>query len=246
MNLTLSEVDKFFGAKSILKNISFIATTGMCIGVLGKNGAGKSTLFNIIANLLLPTRGIIKIDGQVMDGDYPLAIKRRIGALLNANPLIDEFTARQYLTYIAALYEIDDASSKVEDLLHTFFDEPLGSTLLRDFSTGMRQKISICSCLLHRPSLLILDEPFNALDVHAAQRLVDLIQHYAAHALIFISSHNLGYIEQTATHLLVLDEREIKYWGDIEQFRATQPLDQALLQEVQSVEKELLPIKWLI
>lgn len=245
MELTLSHIDKSFGAKKVLKNVSFTARTGMCVGVLGKNGAGKSTLFAIMANLELPSNGKIVIDGQELEEDYPIAIKSRIGALLNSTPLINEFTARQYLTYIATLYMIRDAASRIEDLLHTFFDEPIGNTPLRDFSTGMRQKISICSCLLHRPDLLILDEPFNALDVEAAQRLVELIQHYSPHALIFISSHNLSYIEQTATHLLVIDEQVIKYWGDVEQFRATQPLDQALQQEVQSVEKELLPVKWL-
>ncbi len=248
MELILDEIAKSFGSKLVLRSLTLRATAGMCIGVVGKNGAGKSTLFNILANLVLPSSGTIALDGHTVTTDYPLALKKRIGALLTSTALVEEFTAREYLTYIAAIYQVVDYERKIDDLLRLFFtaSEPLGTVRLQAFSAGMRQKIRICSCLLHKPDLLILDEPFTALDFGAAQTLVEIVTRYTKQALLLISSHDLTYLEQTATHLLILDEQQVKYWGTVEEFRLTQPLSAALMQQFAPKSEKVDEVQWLV
>ena len=96
----------------------------------------------------------------------------------------------------------------------------------------MKQKVAVASCLLHRPELLILDEPFNGLDVFSADSVLALLNGYRPQALTFVSSHNLAHIEKVATHLLVIDESEVKFWGTMEEFLHGQRafLGDALLQ----------------
>jgi len=233
MQLELRQLRKSFGPKVVLREVSLTAETGMCVGVLGRNGAGKSTLFNLLTNALLPGGGEIILDGQALGETFPVAVKRRIGALVNQGYLVEQLTAGDYLSFVARLYGLPDAAPRIESLLGHLLEDHDGvrRQLLSGFSTGMKQRVAIASCLLHRPELLILDEPFNGLDVFAAERVLSLLASYQPQALTFVSSHNLAHIEKLATHLLVLDEGEVKFWGTKAEFLSGSraALDDALL-----------------
>ncbi|WP_052695415.1 ATP-binding cassette domain-containing protein [Hymenobacter sp. AT01-02] len=161
MEVELRQLTKAFGAKSILRDVSLSAHTGYCVGVLGRNGAGKSTLFNLLTNVLLPTSGEILLDGTAMGETFPVAVKRRIGALINQGHLVEQLTAEEYLQFVARIYELPDATARINSLLgHLLEDyDNVRRKRLSSFSTGMKQKVAVASCLLHRPELLILDEP---------------------------------------------------------------------------------------
>jgi ABC-2 type transport system ATP-binding protein len=237
MLLELHNLTKSFGRNPVLRNVSLTAETGICVGVVGRNGAGKSTLFNLLTNILLPDSGQIILDGQVLGETFPVAVKRRMGALVNQAYLVEQLTPEEYLQFVARIYDLPEAQPHIDSLLaHLLEDYPtVRGKRLGSFSTGMKQKVAIASCLLHRPELLILDEPFNGLDVFSADSVLALLNSYRPQALTFISSHNLAHLEQVATHLLVLDDNEVKYWGTLSAFlhgeRAV--LGEALLQLIQ-------------
>ncbi|MGI4874870.1 MAG: ABC transporter ATP-binding protein [Janthinobacterium lividum] len=221
MHLELQHLSKNFGPKQVLHNVSLTAETGCCcVGVVGRNGAGKSTLFNLLTNVLLPDSGAIVLDGQPLGETFPVAVKRRLGALVNQGYLVEQLTPEEYLQFVARLYDLPDAQTRIESLLgHLLEDyETVRRKRPSSFSTGMKQKVAIASCLLHRPELLILDEPFNGLDVFSADSVLSLLNSYRPQALTFVSSHNLAHIEKIATHLLVLDESQVKYWGTLPDF----------------------------
>ncbi|TPG62273.1 ABC transporter ATP-binding protein [Hymenobacter nivis] len=249
MELELRNVSKAFGPKIVLRGVSLTARTGMCVGVLGRNGAGKSTLFNLLTNVLLPSQGQLLIDGVALGETFPVAVKRRLGALVNQAYLVEELTAEEYLQFVARIYALPDAQARIASLLgHLLEDyEAVRRKRLATFSTGMKQRVAIASCLLHRPELLILDEPFNGLDVFAADRVLGLLRSYQPQALAFISSHNLAHIEQLATHLLVIDENEVKFWGTMDEFahgnRAA--LSDALLQLLHPATSHTQDLTWL-
>ena len=234
MELRLKNLTKSFGPKTVLRDVTLTVHTGYCVGVLGRNGAGKSTLFNLLTNVLLPTSGSMMLDGQLLGETFPVAVKRRMGALVNGAYLVEELTAEEYLQFVARIYELPDAQARIDSLLaHLLEDyDTVRHKRLGLFSTGMRQKVAVASCLLHRPELLILDEPFNGLDVFSADSVLALLNGYRPQALTFVSSHNLAHIEKVATHLLVIDESEVKFWGTMEEFLHGQRafLGDALLQ----------------
>ena len=249
MELTLQNLTKSFGPKTVLRDLSLTAGPGMCVGVLGRNGAGKSTLFNLLTNVLLPSSGRIVLDGHALGETFPVAVKRRMGALVNQGYLVEELTAEEYLQFVARIYALPDAQARIASLLaHLLEDyDTVRRKRLSTFSTGMKQRVAIASCLLHRPELLILDEPFNGLDVFAADRVLSLLRSYQPQALTFISSHNLSHIEQLATHLLVIDESEVKFWGTMAEFARGEraALGDALLQLLHPATNQAQDLTWL-
>ncbi|WP_133274160.1 ABC transporter ATP-binding protein [Hymenobacter radiodurans] len=249
MELELRRITKSFGPKKVLHDISFAAQTGCCVGVLGRNGAGKSTLFNLLTNGLLPSSGELLLDGVALGETFPMSVKRRMGALINQGYLVEELTPIEYLQFVARIYELPDAMTRIESLLaHLLEDyDTVRTKRLSSFSTGMKQKVAVASCLLHRPELLILDEPFNGLDVFSVERMLDLLNSYRPQAITFVSSHNLTHIEKVATHLLILDESEVKYWGTMADFLQGQQayLNDALLQLLQPTTASTQDLTWL-
>ena len=249
MQAELRRVSKSFGPKTVLRNITLQAETGMCVGVLGRNGAGKSTLFHLLTNGLLPTSGELLLDGEAQGDTFSEAIKRRTGALINQGHLVEQLTAEEYLQLVARIYELPDAAHRIGSLLSHLLEEyeTVRRRPLSTFSTGMKQRVAVASCLLHRPSLLILDEPLNGLDVFAASRVLELLTSYRSQALTFVSSHNLAHIEQIATHLLIIDEGEVKFWGPLAEFMHGRDtyLSDALLQLLHPVAPSTQDLTWL-
>ena len=249
MHLELHSLTKSFEAKTVLRNLSLTANTGYCVGVLGRNGAGKSTLFNLLTTVLLPDSGSIVLDGQPLGETFPVAVKRRMGALVNQAYLVEQLTPEEYLQFVARIYGLPDAQARIQSLLaHLLEDyDTVRRKPLSSFSTGMKQKVAIASCLLHRPELLILDEPFNGLDVFSADSVLSLLNSYRPQSLTFVSSHNLAHIEKVATHLLVIDDGEVKYWGTMADFLQGQSafLGDALLQLIHPATSTTQDLTWL-
>ena len=145
MELTLQNLTKTFGPKTVLRNLSLTAGPGMCVGVLGRNGAGKSTLFNLLTNVLLPSSGQLIIDGQALGETFPVDVKRRMGALVNQGYLVEELTAEEYLQFVARIYALPDAQARIASLLaHLLEDyDTVRGKRISTFSTGMKQRVAI-------------------------------------------------------------------------------------------------------
>jgi ABC-2 type transport system ATP-binding protein len=235
MSIEISGLSKAFGKKHVLQELNLTIETSQCYCLLGKNGVGKSTFLNCILDLITPDAGTISLFEKNYR-QHPQEVKQNLGALCEDNPLIEEFTGLEYLTFVAKLYRLSpaEADERITSLTNYFFTEK--ESLYKNiagYSTGMKKKVGIAAAVLHKPQVLILDEPFTGLDPIAAQLLVNLIRSYRnANRVILISSHDLNYVERVATHIGVLNDGQLMYNGSVQEFtmNGENLIDQALFQ----------------
>ena len=172
--ISFQNIEKRFGAFAALRNISFDVQPGEFVALLGHNGAGKTTLLRIAALLMNPSRGKLQFISAESPGAADIAktsaapdatqTKRAIGMVAHNILLYDDLTAAENLNLFASLYGVSDATSRVNASLSDCGLESRAGSLVRTFSRGMRQRLAIARALLHRPTILLLDEPAAGLD----------------------------------------------------------------------------------
>ena len=171
----LDQVSKLFGAFAALRQVSVEFEPGRCYVLLGENGAGKSTLLRILAGLLRPSFGTVRVFGTAKTGGVePHEARERIGYMSHAPMLYDELTAQENLRYFASLYAGRACLEPADALRQVGLDPELTRTL-GQYSQGMRQRTSLARVLLSVPELLLLDEPFSNMDVESARQMVELL-----------------------------------------------------------------------
>jgi heme ABC exporter ATP-binding subunit CcmA len=181
----LENVSKLFGSFAALRQVSVDLEPGKCYVLIGENGAGKSTLLRILAGLLRPTGGSVKIFGD----NEPHDARERIGYMSHAPMLYDELTGKENLAYFASLYLgrkcLDPAEALRQVGLDPELPRPLGQ-----YSQGMRQRTSLARVLMPIPELLLLDEPFSNMDVESAHQMVELLAGFRqSNRTIVITTH---------------------------------------------------------
>ncbi|MFK7871684.1 MAG: ABC transporter ATP-binding protein [Oligoflexales bacterium] len=215
-------IGKTFGNQSALSNISFQAHDHEVLGIIGLNGAGKTTLLRILATEILPSSGDITIDGYSILTS-PHEIRSRIGFLPDKPPLYPEMTVRDYLTFLARLrgvprpqlqQHVHDASKTTQ--LSRHLDTHLGS-----LSHGYQQRTSIAQAIVHKPKILILDEPTNGLDPLQIVELRDLILELKKKHTILFSSHNLSEMTKISDRLLIVQEGQVLTTGQPKELERT-------------------------
>jgi heme ABC exporter ATP-binding subunit CcmA len=166
---TVEDVSKLYGRFAALRHVSATLESGRCYLLLGENGAGKSTLLRVLAGLLRPTLGTVRVL------DQPAAEAHgRIGYMSHAAMLYDELTARENLDYTARLYA-GHACLSPDEALHMVGLDPTLERPVAQYSQGMRQRTSLARVLLSQPELLLLDEPFSNMDRASAERMLALL-----------------------------------------------------------------------
>ena len=209
---------KYFGHHVAIQNLRFQIDRGEVIGFLGLNGAGKTTTLKVLGCVLLPTSGRVTIDGYDVV-ENPHEIRKRIGFLPDTPPLYDEMTVRGFLSFVAQLRgvparEVDARVREVEE--QTALTEVDG-VLVGALSHGYRQRVGVAQALVHRPQLLILDEPSSGLDPVQIVEMRNLIRRLKGQHTVLVSSHILSEISQTCDRLLVIQEGEIVAQGTEEE-----------------------------
>jgi len=169
----LDQVSKLFGAFAALRQVCADLEPGRCYVLLGENGAGKSTLLRILAGLLRPTHGTVRVFGEL----EPYDARARIGYMSHAPMLYDELTAQENLAYFRSLYPGRACLTPAEALAQVGLDPSLNRTL-GQYSQGMRQRTSLARVLLPQPELLLLDEPFSNMDIESARQMVALLARF--------------------------------------------------------------------
>lgn len=207
-----------FGTQDVLRGIDLQVPTGSIYGFLGPNGAGKTTTLRLLLGLLELQRGTVSIFGKSFARDR-LAILRNTGSMIEGPSLYDHLTATENLRAYQLIHGC--AASRIGEVLELVGLAHTGRKRVRQFSLGMRQRLGIAAALLHRPPLIILDEPTNGLDpngiIEMRNLLIDLNRREGC--TIVVSSHLLPEVDRVASHVGILGKGKLLFQGTIEELR---------------------------
>jgi ABC-2 type transport system ATP-binding protein len=206
--IRLRGLEKRYGNVHAVAGIDLDVPTGSLTGVLGPNGAGKSTTLRMLTGMLPPSAGTIEVHGIDVVRD-PIAVKRIVGYVPESGAVFETLTGREYLTLVAELYRLpaDAAAARAGQLIELFqLDERLlEREQMAAYSKGTRQKIVIISALLHRPKVVLFDEPLNGLDANATLAFKTLVTALAREGTtILYCSHLLDIVERVCERVIVL------------------------------------------
>ena len=203
---------KFFGDFPALRNVSFHARPGECLALLGRNGAGKTTLLRILAGLSRPARGEVTIHGRSTRDEQT---RRQIGVLGHGISLYDELSAFENLALFGKLYGLPKAKATAGEWLERIGLDHVRHAKVREFSRGMRQRLAVARSLLHEPAVLLLDEPFTALDDRAVTLLDGMLRDHLAHGrTVILTTHQLREALALATHVALLARGALAHFGE--------------------------------
>ncbi|KAA6335831.1 ABC transporter ATP-binding protein [termite gut metagenome] len=206
--ITINNLQKSFGEKKAIDIDNYMINQGDMVGLVGNNGAGKTTLFRLILDLLKADNGSVTVND--IDVSTSEGWKTFTGAFIDDSFLIDYLTPEEYFYFIGKMYGMNkgDVNERLAPFERFMNGEVLGQKkYIRNFSAGNKQKIGIISAILHRPQLLILDEPFNFLDPSSQSIIKQMLRKYneEAGATVFISSHNLNHTVDVCPRIALLE-----------------------------------------
>ena len=202
---------KFYGDYPALRNVSLSAAPGACLALIGRNGAGKTTLLRTIAGFSRPGKGKITIFGN---GPRDTQTRRLMGFIGHGISVYDELSAMENLMLFGKLYGVADPKKTALEWLERTGLDRVKDGLVREFSRGMRQRLAVARAFLHRPKVLLLDEPFTSLDDRAIAVLQRLLREALADGkTIVMSTHQLREALELATHVALLNRGQVAFHG---------------------------------
>ncbi|WFA09297.1 ATP-binding cassette domain-containing protein [Tissierella sp. Yu-01] len=214
--LELRNITKRYDEKIVLNNLSLCLKEGVVTGFLGPNGAGKTTTMRSILGLVTPTSGTVIINGRsYQELEYPL---KEIGVLINANAIDERLTPFQYLQIMAVASDIE--KDKIQETLSFVGLYDVKDKKVKTFSLGMKQRLGIAGAILGDPNIILLDEPFNGLDVDGIHWLRGLIRKFAEKGkAVLVSSHLLSEVQEVADRIIVIAQRNLIADMDMEEMK---------------------------
>ena len=225
---------KAFGQKVAVDRINLDIPSGSFYGLVGRNGAGKTTTISMVTGMLMPSEGTAYVRGIDMWAE-PLKAKAHLGVLPDGVHLFDKLTGEQLITYSGYLHGIDKetVASRVKDLLVAMDLTDAAGRAVADYSAGMTKKIALAAALVHAPSVLILDEPFEAVDPVSAANIQDILRGFVASGgTVIISSHVMDLVQRLCDHVAVMDSGRILAAGTVDEVRAGVSLEERFVQLV--------------
>jgi heme exporter protein A len=210
--LEVDGVWKYYGDFPALRDIRLSIEPGSTVALLGRNGAGKTTLLRIIAGLSKASEGSVRIQNADVREQ---ATRRRIGVLGHGISLYDELSATENLVLFANLYGLEEPEKTAGEWLERTGLGRVRDGLVREFSRGMRQRLAVARAFMHMPEVLLLDEPFTALDDRAIAVLQSLLSEaHAAGRTIILSTHQLREALEVATHVALIQRGQLAFSGE--------------------------------
>lgn len=207
MNITLESVSKSFKNVTVLDDINCVFSSGNIYGVVGKNGSGKTMLLRTIAGLIIPTKGTVSFNGKALHKE--LSFPPNLGIIIEKPEFLGYLSGLENLRQIAMINNrITDA--EIRDYMKLFSLDPDSKLPVRKYSLGMKQKIGIIQAIMEDPDIIVLDEPFNALDEQTVILLRDLLlQLKEKGKLIILTSHHKDDIESICNEVIFLEDGRI-------------------------------------
>lgn len=201
--IAIEGVCKRIGKIDVLSNINLSIEPGEAVGLAGVNGSGKTMLMRVVLGLVRPTKGSIAIDGRALGKKVDMPA--RAGALLEAPAFLPGMTGWENLSMLASIRGIA-GSKEIEAALNDVGLNPEDRRRYRQYSLGMKQRLGIAAAVMEEPSLLVLDEPSNALDTAGVEMLVDLVgREHARGATVIVSSHDAGLLACLCDRVVLLE-----------------------------------------
>ena len=230
--LRIEHFTKTYGSKTAVDDLSLHIAPGEIYGFIGHNGAGKTTTLKACCGILNFDKGEIQINGQSVQDD-PIACKKILAYIPDNPDLYDFLTGIQYLNFVSDIYGVS-TQERAERIRH--YGELLGMTddltlRIGDCSHGMKQKIALIAALIHKPKLIIMDEPFVGLDPIASHQLKNVMaQHCAEGGSIFFSTHVLEVAEKICHKIAIIKGGKLVVSGTMEEVRGQASLEQVFLE----------------
>jgi len=219
--IELTALTKRYGSFTAVDAIDLRVPKGELFGFLGPNGAGKTTTLRMIAGILRPTAGTVKIGGVDIAAD-PIAAKRILGFIPDRPFIYEKLTGIEFLRFVGGLYNQNgkDIEHRSRELLALFDLENWRDELVESYSHGMRQKLIISSAFVHKPDVIVVDEPMVGLDPKAARILKDLFREYVRRGhTIMMSTHTLEVAETLCDRIAIIQQGRIRAVGTIHDLR---------------------------
>jgi ABC-2 type transport system ATP-binding protein len=220
--LQVTSLVKRFGEKEVVRGISFAVPAGESFGLLGPNGAGKSTTISMISGLLAPTAGEVHIDGINLR-DNPAAAKRLMGIVPQDIALYPTLSARENLAFWGALYGLSgkELNRRIDEALETVGLADRQKDRIETFSGGMKRRINIAASLLHRPRLLIMDEPTVGIDPQSRNNILETVRRLNTEQSLTIvyTSHYMEEVESLCQRVAIMDHGQIIAAGTLDDVR---------------------------
>lgn len=232
--IRLQNVNKRYGKFHAVRALDLEIRRGELFGFLGPNGAGKTTTLRMIAGILAPTSGKIEIGGIDITRD-PLAAKAKLGYIPDRPFVYDKLTGAEFLRFTAALFGQDGnaVEERIEELLDLFELIRWKDELTESYSHGMRQKLIISSAFVHRPEVIVVDEPMIGLDPKSARILRTLFRRFVDKGgTILMSTHTLEIVEGFCDRIGIIRQGELAACGTLDELRNEASTDGARLEEL--------------
>jgi ABC-2 type transport system ATP-binding protein len=245
--VVLDGLTKRFGDHTAVDGISITLPRGAFVGVVGRNGAGKTTTMKMCTALLPPTAGRVSVMG-IDVWENPVAAKEQFGVLPETMALFDRLTGAEMLLYNGLIRGMDRGLvvERSRKLLHVLGLDDAASRLVVDYSHGMTKKIALAAALLHGPSVLFLDEPFEAIDPVSTRAIEEVLnRHVADGGTIVFSSHVLDVVERLCDHVVVIELGRIRRAGTVDEVRRGGRLEDAFLTLIGQEAADTEGLTWL-
>ena len=206
MSIVVQGVTKLYGEQKALDNVSFQVKTGEIVGFLGPNGAGKSTMMKIITGFIPASSGQVHVDGLEV-GTENLEVRKRIGYLPENNPLYPEMYVREYLGFVASIYNTGTPKKKqIDNIIEVTGLIPEQKKKIGSLSKGYRQRVGLAQALIHNPVVLILDEATTGLDPNQVVEIRNLIKEAGKEKTILLSTHIMQEVEAICDRVIIIDK----------------------------------------
>ncbi len=242
----ISNLRKSFGSKRAVDGLSLAVPTGTFFGLVGPNGAGKSTTLKMSTGLLRPDEGAIVVDGLDVWADTRV-VKERIGVVPEDLRLFERLTGRELLEYVGLLRQLErsEARRRTEELIEALDLGEAASRLVVDYSAGMRKKVALAAAILHRPTVLFLDEPFESVDPLSVRVIRSMLEQLVSSgSTVVFSSHVMEVVERICDQVAVVHAGNVVAQGQTDELCAGRRLEDVFADAVGGL-KSSVELDWL-